>query len=402
MIRTTPVLPLAAIATLGLTACTPSGFDMDLRDRLGIAAFDTTPAVQQAVQRRPEPDNRGVISYPDYQVAVARNGDTVASLSQRLGLNAQQVAEYNGLPSNVGLRRGELIALPARVSEPSAATGAPTAIASATASIPATTPIATVPLDQRASTAIDRAEGNTPAATPAAVRTPSSNGTQPTRHRVERGETAFSIARRYDVPVSALAEWNGLDDQMTVRTGSVLLIPVVDRSAPVPDRQASQPGQGTVAPPPPSAAEPLPAEEANQAPPKETPPSPALQQQTTSASASGAQFVYPVQGSIVRAYSKGRNDGIDIAAPAGTTVKAAGSGTVAAITRDTEQVPILVLRHPGNLLTVYAGVSDITVAKGDSITKGQSIAKVRAGDPAFLHFEVREGFESVDPSEYLD
>ena len=82
-------------------------------------------------------------------------------------------------------------------------------------------------------------------------------------------------------------------------------------------------------------------------------------------------------------------------------MKAAGNGTVAAITQDTDQVPILVIRHDGNLLTVYAGIDAIGVKKGDKVTRGQPVAKVRAGATPFLHFEVRKGFESVDPLPYL-
>ena len=85
----------------------------------------------------------------------------------------------------------------------------------------------------------------------------------------------------------------------------------------------------------------------------------------------------------------------------GPPVKSAGNGTVAAITRDTDQIPILVIRHPNNLLTVYAGVDIIRVSKGQTVKRGQTVGEVRKGTPSFLHFEVREGFESVDPNEYL-
>ena len=64
-------------------------------------------------------------------------------------------------------------------------------------------------------------------------------------------------------------------------------------------------------------------------------------------------------------------------------------------------MPILVIRHEGNLLTVYANIDGIAVAKGDRVKRGQAIAKVRSADPAFLHFEVRQGFDSVDPVPYL-
>ena len=109
----------------------------------------------------------------------------------------------------------------------------------------------------------------------------------------------------------------------------------------------------------------------------------------------------PVPGQIIRPYSGG-SEGIDIAADAGTPVRAAADGEVAAITRDTDQVPILVLRHPGNLLTVYANIADIRVERGDTISRGQTIATVGEGDPSFLHFEVRQGFESVDPTPYIE
>ena len=49
----------------------------------------------------------------------------------------------------------------------------------------------------------------------------------------------------------------------------------------------------------------------------------------------------------------------------------------------------------------WAAVQKAAVKKGDQVTRGQAIAKVRSSDPAFLHFEVRQGFDSVDPMPYL-
>ena len=95
-------------------------------------------------------------------------------------------------------------------------------------------------------------------------------------------------------------------------------------------------------------------------------------------------------------------NGIDISAPAGTPVKAAEAGTVAAITRDTEEVPILVIRHADGLLTVYANIQNIPVEKGAKVSRGQTIAEVRGSGASFLHFEVREGFESVDPVPFVN
>ena len=65
-------------------------------------------------------------------------------------------------------------------------------------------------------------------------------------------------------------------------------------------------------------------------------------------------------------------------------------------------MPIVVVRHSDGLLTVYANVDKIKVKKGDSIKRGQAIAELRQGDNAYVHFEVRNGFDSVDPMPYLE
>jgi murein DD-endopeptidase MepM/ murein hydrolase activator NlpD len=224
---------------------------------------------------------------------------------------------------------------------------------------------------------------------------------EPIRHRVQRGETAYTIARLYNVSAKSLAEWNGLGPDLAVREGQYLLIPVVlDGGAPA--EPLTQPGTGTPTPPPPSAAKPLPDEKVTPAaqPAPGTPKSPDMSQQRTTASA--AKFVMPASGSIIRGFDGTRNKGIDIGAPAGSPVKAADAGTVAALTVDTNQVPTLILRHEGNILTVYANIDGMTLKKGDKVSRGQTIAKVRNVSPAFLHFEVRKGVEAVDPMPYLE
>lgn len=376
---------LAGAALTLLAACDANGvFDIDMRGPS--AGLDTTEAARQATAPRPQPDARGVISYPNYQVVVARRGDTVGSVAARLGLAAGDLARYNAVAPNAPLREGEILALPSRVSEPAA-----TAPLGAAGKIDVTS---------LANGAIDRAEsaGSGRAVAPAATAKP-----EPARHRVQRGETAYSIARAYNVSVRALADWNGLGADLGVREGQYLLIPVADASRPatVPTVDAALPGQGSRTPEPPSARKPLPDEATKPASAATaTPASPDLGAQRTAASA-GGRLALPVDGKIIRAYQKSKNEGIDIAASAGTTVKAAEAGTVAAITQDTEQVPILVIRHEGGLLTVYANIEGISVAKGAKVKRGQAIAKVRAGNPAFLHFEVRQGFDSVDPMPYL-
>ena len=61
-----------AVSLLALSACT-DGLDLDFRGAAG--GLDTTEAARQATERRPNPDDRGIISYPNFQVAVARDGE---------------------------------------------------------------------------------------------------------------------------------------------------------------------------------------------------------------------------------------------------------------------------------------------------------------------------------------
>lgn len=391
---------LMGVSLLSLAACESNGlFDGDLR-HLGKGGFDTSDAVFQATANRPAPDARGIISYPGYQVAVARQGDTVASVAARVGIPAQELASHNALAPNATLRRDEVLALPRRVEAGALpATGvAVGGLPPANGAKPGGIDVTTI-----ASGAIDRADAGKPpaATTPAAQPAPAAKpaapaGAEPVRHKVERGESAYSIARLYNVNVKALADWNGLGSDLAVREGQTLLIPLATGSAPKPS-PVTAPGEGSPTPTPPSASKPLPAEEpAKASAPVQTPPAPDLD-----ASAPATKLVMPVSGKIIRGYQKKKNEGIEISAAAGTSVAVAGDGTVAAITKDTEGVPILVVRHAGNLLTVYANIDAITVKKGDKVKRGQAIAKVRASDPAFLHFEVRQGFDSVDPMPYL-
>lgn len=386
-------LALAAGAAVTLASCGPQGglnlnnFDPDLRG-WGGGGLDTAGAAAQAMPR-PAPDQRGVISYPGYQVAIARQGDTVATIAARLGLNAAELAGYNAINANTVLNPGAVVALPRRVAG-GAPAGAAGAIVSSTGQV--SDPFAgqgikqpNVPVETGA------AGGGATATLPAS--------TQPKQHVVASGETAWSIARKYDVSVSDLAQWNGLSSAMTLRVGQRLLIPVAGQK-PATTASVSAPGVGSPTPRPPSSAQPLPAEKtkpANAAVNKPT--SPDLGKTRTAASGSG-KFRMPVNGSIIRTYQKGKNDGIDISAAPGSPVSAAGSGTVAAITRDVDQVPIIVIRHDGNLMTVYAGLDDVIVSKGQKVAAGAQLGKARS--QGVVHFEVREGFDSVDPEKYLN
>ncbi|NNK16467.1 MAG: peptidoglycan DD-metalloendopeptidase family protein, partial [Sulfitobacter sp.] len=383
---------LAGTSAIVLAACGEQPLDFDLRGLGG--GFSTAEAATGPLASRPRPDNRGVISYPNYQVAVARRGDTLADVANRVGADVGALARFNGIDPDVPLRKDEIIALPNRVAEPSPATGAS-----------GTGPIQPVDITSLAGSAIDRAPAapgvqtaTLPPATAAASK-PAQTGKEPVRHKVERGETAYTIARLYNVPVKALAEWNGLGADFAIREGQFLLIPVAKQNPPARSTavaetaRPSPPGAGSPTPTPPSAAKPLPQDDTAKPAPIVEATKPVADVGKTTKPVSAAKMVTPVQGTIIRGYAKGRNEGINIKASPGAPVKSADAGTVAAITKSAEGVPIVVVRHVDNLLTVYANVTDVSVSKGDSVKRGQQIAKLRSGDESYVHFEVRQGFD---------
>lgn len=371
---------------MALAGCLDTGnLDWDLRAGGG----DTSDAARQATAAAPTPDGNGIISYPDYQMATARRGETVGSMAGRLGMPPEELARTNALRPTDPLREGEMLLLPKRVSAmPQPAVIGGTAAGGGSVDI---TSIATTALDEA---------GPTPVATSPAASKPISG--QPLTHRVARGETAFTIARTYNVSAKALADWNQLGSDMAVREGQTLIIPIATAAAPDPEPEPTAPGAGSPTPEPPSASKPLPDEktEAAGTKPKATPPSPDLGAEKSAASAS--KMAMPVAGKIIMGYDPKKNQGINIAAPVGSPVKAADAGTVTVLSADTNGKGIVIIRHPGDLLTVYVGVSGMVVKKGDKVKRGQEIGKVAAGDPAFVHFEVRNtSKQSFDPVGYL-
>lgn len=125
--------------------------------------------------------------------------------------------------------------------------------------------------------------------------------------------------------------------------------------------------------------------------------------------ARGGHFAWPVTGSVIAGYNAplaGKpNQGINISAPAGTPIKAAGPGVVAYAGNELRGYGNLVLiQHGDGLVTAYAHAASLSVKKGDQVTAGQTIGTVGqtgAVDAPQLHFEVRKNSSPVDPKQYL-
>lgn len=371
----------AAAIAIGLAGCAQVG--------LGTGGTGGgTAAGPQAARTlpRPEPDSRGVITYASYQVAVARDGDTMSSVAERVGVSSRELAGLNGLPADYRLRKGEVLALPDSVPRP--------------ASGEVTTQTLSGWSPEMAGQAIDRA----PTTQSAPERNPFQNGQDqplidPVRHRVEPGETAYSIARLYGVSVTALASWNGLGPDLALRENQELLIPIVSGANQIQSSPDTQPGQTTPVAPPPSAAAPLPDRQVAAAEPA----SPNLAQYRTPP---GGRMQRPVDGPITKKYNLSpgpeHSEGVGFSVPAGTPVRAAATGEVALVSDSIGGLgTIVMIRHADDIMTVYGRVANVAVERGQQIRAGQQIGVVAARDNPELHFEVRRGTESVDPTPYI-
>jgi murein DD-endopeptidase MepM/ murein hydrolase activator NlpD len=122
--------------------------------------------------------------------------------------------------------------------------------------------------------------------------------------------------------------------------------------------------------------------------------------------AAAEDFRWPARGRIISAYRKGGNEGINIALPEGTPVRSADAGTVAYAGSELKGYGNLVLvRHANGYVSAYAHNEALMVKRGQTVTRGQVIAKSgQTGNVSSpqLHFELRKGATPIDPVPYLN
>jgi murein DD-endopeptidase MepM/ murein hydrolase activator NlpD len=157
-------------------------------------------------------------------------------------------------------------------------------------------------------------------------------------------------------------------------------------------------------------AQPEPTKVASIAPtaPAPAPAAPAKEPEQTasvSASAPAADFRWPARGRVISGFGNGGNEGINIAVPEGTPVKAAEAGTVAYAGSEVKGYGNLVLiRHDNGYVSAYAHNGELAVKRGEKVKRGQVVAKSgQSGNVTSpqLHFEIRKGQSPVDPTPYL-
>jgi lipoprotein NlpD len=253
-------------------------------------------------------------------------------------------------------------------------------------------------------------------------------------HVVRQGETLLAVSRQYRVDVRDLIAWNKLSNPNQVNVGQVLRVAPEPGVAAVetipvnpPDAEVAAPAAGvatagglkreprggkiaysdeawtslqrplggTVLA---SAAEIAPAASSGTAVPN-----------TAVPNTGGGTWIWPVKGKILLAFDVVvdggvRNKGVDIGGTPGTPVLSAAAGKVGYAGDGLPGMgKLVIIRHEGDYLTVYAHNQALLVKEQDIVKQGQQIAELGSTgtDRPKLHFEIRKQGQPLDPLKFL-
>lgn len=332
--------------------------------------LETTGTVPQSVARAPAAHGGTPI--------IVGTSDTLEVLAKRYNVSTAEILRANGYKGPRALSPGQQLIIPR-----------PAAVAAA-APAPAVAPPASKPV------AVAAAGGGI--------------------HFVNKGDTLNSIARQHHVSPAELAKANHLGQSAKLSPGMKLTVPGTRTAAAAPavPAVAAAPAAVPAAPTPrvvataqPQAAR-LVQPAANVEQPAPAPEPAAVKPSETTSSL--PTFRWPARGKVITGYgakTNGKsNDGINLAVPEGTPVKAAEDGVVAYSGNELKGYGNLVLvRHSNGYVTAYAHASELLVKRGDPIKRGQVIAKSgQSGEVTSpqLHFEIRKGSSPVDPLQFLN
>ena len=392
---------------------------------------------------------------------IARDGETLSALSARYGVPVAVLVEANGLSSPDALRSGQKVIIPT----PTAIKAPWNNVAQTKPLHIPTEPVKKIPVPQNEPNQVavlpsipevkakkqesslasasqsDASKSEqagirilsrkTEAAKPLAsakvdpIQTasikPSATAKTSGGYSVASGDSLYSIAKKHGTTVAALKAANNVGDG-NLKIGQKLNIPTAGKviaaaapakaaaSAKLPAIDPITTGSATAsAPKKPPVIEPAPLENASA-------PSNAVieEAEKDSAAAPGSTGIsklrWPVKGRTLTSYGQADagqvNDGIDISVPNGTPVKAAENGVVIyAGTGLKDFGNTVLIKHDNGLVTVYGHAGDINVKRGQTVKRGQEIAKSgMSGNTKVpkLHFEVRKDSKPINPSSYLE
>lgn len=224
-------------------------------------------------------------------------------------------------------------------------------------------------------------------------------------HTVCKGDTLYNISKRYNVDVTTLSKLNNLQPPFTLSIGQRLAIPgsvggSTETYTPEPVKTQPQKTSGF---------------SFWKSTPKKTASSSSTVKKTTTVKTASVsktrknKFAWPLKGTIISKYGtigKGRNnDGINIKATLGAAVKAADAGRVAYAGNELKGFGNLILiKHDDGWITAYAHNDRLFVKKGQRVRKGEKIAAAGSTgsvNTPQLHFEIRSGKKALNPFNYL-
>jgi murein DD-endopeptidase MepM/ murein hydrolase activator NlpD len=334
-----------------------------------------------------KPTSSGQWSWDGGTAITVAPGETVDSIARRHGVPVAIIMEANNLASPNAIQAGQRLVIPRYVSSAAAPATVPPSNHAA-----APTPALVAPKSAPALTA---------SASPHAAGPASSEA-----HVVAPGETLTKIAHQYGKTVAEIAKANNIAPSSKVSIGDRIVIPGARISSAKPEVEqaaaSSKPAGSKVV------ASAAPAQSASMVTPSAETPSTDTAVKTVAEAAPG--FRWPVRGRIIAGFGPKpngqQNDGIDVAVPENTPIKAAEDGVVAYAGSELKGYGNLVLvRHPNGYVTAYAHAKELLVKRGDQIKRGAVIAKSgQSGnvDAPQLHFEVRKGSAPVDPMQFLN
>ena len=259
---------------------------------------------------------------------------------------------------------------------------------------------------------------------------------KPRRHMVVKGDTVYGVSRRYGADLTELVRLNRIAAPYKLALGQDLILPVRLAGA-TPAGQLAAASQ-TSAPPPAAQTSGSPKtpvkvtaarRTATQTAAVSSPlPAPGTTVPKTSGSKAsalkvvarpaaipqppprvGGKFLWPVRGRLIKGFGSKKgglhNDGINIAAPRGTPVRAAENGVVAYVGNELRGFGnLILLKHAGGWVTAYAHTDAFLVKRGQRVKRGQAIARIGSSGNVSrpqLHFEIRKGTRAVNPAQFL-
>lgn len=365
------------------------------------------PPPTQVASLQPNVDDSMVDSAATYgwtavggQVITVGRNETLDALAIKFGVPQNQLLSVNQMNSAADVRPGRIMVIPRRVAMANTA--------------PRQAPVAAP-------------EPYEPPARPQVASTGS--------YLVQPGDTLYGISRKTGYSVKEIAAANGIPTTSYVQIGQRLRLPGPSGSAtyarnntPTLGAPPHPLGQLTVHDQPriqlrspadeADSGEAISMSDAPKAPPAPRVPTvddsddttmAAIDNAADAASADGESFRWPVRGRIISGFGSKpngeKNDGINLAVPEGTSVKAIEAGTVIYAGNELEGYGNLVLvRHAGGWVSAYAHNKDLLVKRGDTVRRGQVVAHAGMTGSVTspqVHFELRKGAKPVNPLDYL-